>query len=69
MERLNRARQKAMTRPAKHFSCWRYLLTDAATFLTDLEELRRMISGETVTPLFLEGAALKHKGTREGEEP
>jgi hypothetical protein len=52
-EKINLARQRIMTRRSPEFSAWRYLTVSVDQFISDLDAMLEMISGNNVVPTFM----------------
>ena len=51
--RLDRAEVMAKEFMFNSFSCWRYLLVNQETFISDLSEIKKFVEGEEVKPRFM----------------
>jgi len=56
---LSTARQRIMSRSGSAFSCWRYFTVDPSRFLNDLDEIERLISGQSIEPKFVKTRQLE----------
>lgn len=53
LEMLDESEKKIRIRPIAEFSLWRYLTVTYSEFIDDLNDIRKMIKGENILPLFM----------------
>jgi MinD-like ATPase involved in chromosome partitioning or flagellar assembly len=54
---ISQAEQAALAQPQWEFSCWRYRLVSPSDFAGDCRQIRELIAGRPVRPLFMAGTA------------